>query len=268
MAIALAFFLYKEKYTDTDLPPGNYTRTCNDIQMSGNTLSANCSNGSGFTKTSYDTTIPCNYIQNINGTLECPDLPPGNYMQSCVDIQTSGNTLSAQCRNEGGGMYRTSYNTKIPCSYIQNINGTLKCQAPKPPKLPPGNYTYSCNGIQMSGNTLSANCPNGSGGFTKTSYDTTIPCNYIQNINGTLKCPDLPPGDYGSSCVDIQMSGNTLSANCMNSSGGFTRKSYDTTIPCNHITNSFDGSGGNTNTLNCVAFIPEGLNYENNSFMT
>ena len=162
------------------------------------------------------------------------DLPPGNYIRSCVDIKMSGNTLSAYCRDEDGRINKTSYDTTKPCNYIQNIKGTLICV---PPKAPPGNYTYSCNGIQMSGNTLSANCPNGSGGFTKTSYDTTIPCNYIQNINGTLECPDLPPGNYIRSCMDMQMSGNTLSADCWDEYGRINKTSYDTTKPCNNIQN-------------------------------
>ena len=73
LGIVLAFFLYKkEKYTDTDLPPGNYIRSCMDMQMSGNTLSADCWDEYGrINKTSYDTTKPCNNIQNINGTLKC-----------------------------------------------------------------------------------------------------------------------------------------------------------------------------------------------------
>lgn len=69
----------QEKYSR--LPPGNYSLTCNELEMYGNSLSATCLDFTEKPKmTMYDDANSCNYIQNIDGVLTCQPLNIDNIL--------------------------------------------------------------------------------------------------------------------------------------------------------------------------------------------
>ncbi|AVH74012.1 CVNH domain-containing protein [Nostoc sp. 'Lobaria pulmonaria (5183) cyanobiont'] len=100
--------------------PSNYQKSCNNISVFGNVLSANCSRTNGsFNKTS----IVLRGIENINGTFKVTD--PGkvsNYQFTCQNIRIRGNDLKAACKSRNGTLKWTS----TVLQGIENINGVLK----------------------------------------------------------------------------------------------------------------------------------------------
>ena len=61
--------------SSTALPSGTYRRTCSNISVNGDFLTANCEDGKGNTKESVINFKRCEYgIENNWGTLECKKL--------------------------------------------------------------------------------------------------------------------------------------------------------------------------------------------------
>ena len=57
-------------------------------------------------------------------------LPPGNYLNSCsMCTMMFGNQLNCVCNDKQGFPNNTSLSVPPRCTYIQNINGNLKCTA-------------------------------------------------------------------------------------------------------------------------------------------
>lgn len=100
--------------------PSSYHKSCNNISVHGNILSANCSRPNG---TVNQTGIVLRGIENVNGTLKVTKLGKfSNYQLSCSNIHSRGNVLLANCRRINGTAKRTS----IVLQGIENINGVLK----------------------------------------------------------------------------------------------------------------------------------------------
>ncbi|MBN3897736.1 MAG: CVNH domain-containing protein [Nostoc sp.] len=98
----------------------SYQKTCNQISVSGNVLSANCRRING---TFNETSIVLRGIENINGTFKVTDPAKiSNYQSTCDDIRIRGNDLTATCKRRNGTLKRTS----IVLQGIENINGVLK----------------------------------------------------------------------------------------------------------------------------------------------
>ena len=97
-----------------------YQESCNNISISGNVLSANCTSLTGQSRR---TSIELKGIENINGKLKITDInKPSNYQDSCTNISINGNKLSARCSKLNGRSRRTS----IVLNGIENINGILE----------------------------------------------------------------------------------------------------------------------------------------------
>lgn len=129
-------------------PPGDYVQTCRNIRMNGDHMDAECQkkNG-GWRNTALDNVSQCGGIVNNNGRLQCGSggynnggysgnynnrwnggNPPGNYVQTCRNIQTNGNRLDAECQTKDGNWRRTSLNNLDRCSGdVANDNGHLVC---------------------------------------------------------------------------------------------------------------------------------------------
>jgi hypothetical protein len=90
-------------------PAGSYSKTCSNISMSGDTLSATCTRMDGSkAQTSLQFASSCvGDIGNINGVLACAG-PNGSYSMTCTGITVSGNTLNATCRTKAGQMVPAS----------------------------------------------------------------------------------------------------------------------------------------------------------------
>ncbi|GAA6614237.1 CVNH domain-containing protein [Scytonema sp. NUACC26] len=98
----------------------NYTNSCSNIRIFGDTLSATCRRVDGsYTRTA----IKVRGIENVNGNLSYISNPNASstYQNSCTRIYVSGDTLSATCRRVNGSYNRTA----IEIPGISNINGVL-----------------------------------------------------------------------------------------------------------------------------------------------
>ncbi len=108
--------------------------------------------------------------------------PRGSYQQSCYALHMDGTQLQARCPDFNGGGNNTSLSNAHLCrADIANINGKLLCNPPT------GSFTLSCNQIDVSSGTLSAQC-------LKADAATRIPASLelngyqgvIENCNGVL----------------------------------------------------------------------------------
>lgn len=128
------------------LPYGTYSRTCQNIRMNGNMLSANCQKvDGGWRNTSIDyRSCRGSQIINDNGVLRCSGgenrggwhaggweggLPPGDYKRTCQNMYMEGDKLSGTCQKADGGWNNTSLRNVSQCrTRIVNENGNLICQ--------------------------------------------------------------------------------------------------------------------------------------------
>jgi hypothetical protein len=129
------------------LPYGSYSRTCQNIRLNGDTLSASCQKvDGGWHNTSLDyRSCRGSQIINENGNLRCGGegewhggehrggwqggLPPGDYKRTCQNMYMEGNKLSGTCQKADGGWNNTSLNNVSQCrTRIVNENGNLRCE--------------------------------------------------------------------------------------------------------------------------------------------
>jgi hypothetical protein len=100
--------------------PSSYQNSCENIRITGATLSARCRLVNGSTKS---TSILIRGIENQNGNLTYYRNPrvASSYQLSCQNIDTNGATLLARCRLVNGSTKSTS----ILIRGIENQNGNL-----------------------------------------------------------------------------------------------------------------------------------------------
>lgn len=96
----------------------SFQQSCNNIQVSGSTLSASCRRVDGSFN---NTSILIRGIANNDGRLQVTGTGPSSFQDSCSDISVAGSTLSANCRKMDGSFNRTS----ILIPGIANNNGNL-----------------------------------------------------------------------------------------------------------------------------------------------
>ncbi len=112
-------------------PGGSYEKTCRNIKVSGDTLSAQCqSTGGGWHNTKLNNFPACTSdITNVNGKLQCKQgAPKGSYTQTCKDVKVSGSTLHAKCKDQSGHDRDASLHGWAGCRDVENDNGTLHCK--------------------------------------------------------------------------------------------------------------------------------------------
>ncbi|KAB8331488.1 hypothetical protein SD80_023610 [Scytonema tolypothrichoides VB-61278] len=101
--------------------PSSYQNSCQNIGVSGATLTAQCRRRNG---TFNNTSILIRGIYNDDGNLRYTSnaTAASSYAASCQNIRVSGATLTAQCRRRNG----TFNNTSILIRGIYNDNGVLR----------------------------------------------------------------------------------------------------------------------------------------------
>jgi len=107
--------------TSTVVTPSasSYQHSCERINVSGATLSAQCKTGQGSNK---NTSILIKGISNNDGTLQFVGINiASSYQHSCENMSVSGATLTAQCKTKQG----INKNTSIPIPGIHNMDGNL-----------------------------------------------------------------------------------------------------------------------------------------------
>jgi CVNH domain len=146
-------------------------------------------------------------------------VPYGSYQQTCQDIRSNGDRLSARCQREDGGWNDTSLDYRNCRGGVINDNGNLRCgggdnrgydhrdydnrgydnrdydNRSYEPRghwehgLPPGDYKRTCRNMSVNGDRLNATCERVDGGWKNTSLKHFDRCqSMIVNDNGNLRC--------------------------------------------------------------------------------
>jgi hypothetical protein len=114
------------------LPSGSYSRTCNDAQMIGSVLTANCKDQNGVTIRTRLYVRDCwGDVTNEQGELVCSNrrAPDGNYSRSCNACNTVGSALRCTCKDTKQNSIRTTLDL-ASCQWgsgITNKDGHLQC---------------------------------------------------------------------------------------------------------------------------------------------
>jgi CVNH domain-containing protein len=191
-------------------PNGSFTQTCRDVSVRWNVLRARCQTADGrWVDSSLDQYSRCKGdISNENGQLRCAYAgrgwgrdndrddrgrgygPRGSYSQTCRDIRTRGNNLSAVCQNVDGQWVGSTLNNFDRCaSEIVNDDGRLECTRRGGRLVPAGTYSETCRNVYVRGDTLRAECQNRGGGWNWSQLNDWDDCRRgIENDDGRLRC--------------------------------------------------------------------------------
>ncbi|HBE21694.1 MAG TPA: hypothetical protein DEG17_09100 [Cyanobacteria bacterium UBA11149] len=115
-------------------------------------------------------------------------IPEGSYTQTCRNVYTNGDTLSATCQTANGRWKRTELQSFSRCvSDISNQNGNLRCEFVY---IPEGSYKQTCQRITPIDDTLTAICRKIDGGWMETRLENYRHCRNgsVDNLDGLLVC--------------------------------------------------------------------------------
>ena len=194
--IIIASLLLSTDSFAQNYPPGNYKRTCTDLIKIGHMLEAKCRKEDGTWQSTVLFYGSCNGpIHNNNGQLTCNQggggnwLPPGNYKNSCRNMNVNGDILQAQCQRRDGSWRFTSIDYDECYDDITNQNGRLRCgQRHHNNMLPRGSYKQTCRDLSVNGDILNAQCQNRNGNWRWSSIDFGDCYGEVVNRNGRLVC--------------------------------------------------------------------------------
>lgn len=155
------------------VPQGSYLQSCKYISLSGQTLSATCSNTIGEPIKSTLGLGACDSgstVSNEHGHLVCDrmssTLPQGSYLQSCKYINYwDGINLMATCDNTAKQPIVTGFDYKDTCaagSTVSNYHGHLTCDNLSS-TVPKGSYLQSCFVFSNGGGRITALCKKSEG---------------------------------------------------------------------------------------------------------
>jgi len=125
-AFLFAFLVSFNLVVDQAMATGQFTKTCEEINISGSTLSATCQKADGYTLNDSSLNLD-QYIGNLDGTLSWGDK---DFSKTCENIalaQLLFNkqlVVTAQCEKKDGISYEQS-DIELD-AHIANIDGTLK----------------------------------------------------------------------------------------------------------------------------------------------
>jgi CVNH domain len=143
--------------------------------------------------------------------------PYGSYQQTCREIRSDDDRLSARCQRADGGWNDTSLDFRNCRGEVINDNGNLRCGGDGDNRgyenrgyrdrdadnraddhrgygrweggLPPGDYKRTCRNMSVSDDRLYATCERVDGGWKNTTLRHFDRCqSKIVNDNGNLRC--------------------------------------------------------------------------------
>jgi hypothetical protein len=186
-------------------PSGSFTQSCRDISVRWGVMRARCQTRDGrWVDTSLDQYSRCNgEITNEDGELRCGGrgfdhdrdrgrgyAPPGSYSQTCRDIRTRGDDLTAVCMTANRQWVDTALDHFNRCvGEIVNDDGRLECTRQGGRLVPRGSYSESCRNIYVRGDYLRAECQDRRGGWNWSQLNDWDDCRHgIVNDDGRLRC--------------------------------------------------------------------------------
>jgi len=195
--------------TQSGEPRGSFTQTCRDISVRWGVLRARCqTRDNQWLDTSLQGYGRCTSdISNENGQLRCGgsggnyggnygggnygrNVPGGSYTQTCREIRTHGNGLTAVCQTVGGDWVRTTLDHYNRCAgEIVNDDGNLQCTRRGGRLVPAGSYSQSCRNVYVRGDYLRAQCQSRDGRWLWSQLNEWDDCRRgIENDDGRLRC--------------------------------------------------------------------------------
>jgi hypothetical protein len=231
------------------VPGGSYTQTCQDISVNQRTLVARCKDRSGALKLVILPEFPAcvGEVVNDNGQLRCDFYrhpPDGSYKQSCevttVDLRRG---LKSTCKDRSGRWRETYLGEFESCQGdIFNDDGVLRCNRTTAIN---GSYSQTCENIYLQGDTLHGTCRKLDGKLIKTELGSVSQCQgEVANVNGALTCykgsANLPAGSFSQTCINLVLSGATLTGDCVNLNGVFTKSTLEV-ADCRSGVSNIDG---------------------------
>jgi len=195
--VLLASLLINTDTLAQQYPPGNYKESCTDLLKVGHMLEAKCRKEDGTWQSTVLFYGRCNGpIHNNNGQLTCNQggggnnrLPPGDYKNSCRDMNVNGDILQAQCQRSDGSWRFTSIDYDECYNDITNRNGRLVCgRRHHNNMLPRGSYKQTCRDFSINRDVLQAQCQKRNGELRWSSIDFGDCYEDIANRNGRLVC--------------------------------------------------------------------------------
>ena len=114
---------------------GNFNQSCSAVYIEGNTLHGLCKTfGQNQVRESHlsDFVSCLDPIRNMDGWLDCPKgdgIIWGTYWETCRDVSSHGNTVTATCRMRSGQYHTSTLNLKACPTRTgpENQNGSLGC---------------------------------------------------------------------------------------------------------------------------------------------
>ncbi len=219
--------------------------TCNDVSLSGTTLTATgCNNGKGSTYDPASINLD-EKIGNDNGNITTKF---GGAKDSCKDVKLEGNQLKGQCKDKVGNYQDTSFDISY---HLQNTGSKLNFMP-----------SQMCNSFTLNGTMLGAKCggndatpvdlkncvsvssdgmiigmQKGQTSFTGNGCTITpagvLSCgegktqtiNLVQYVgnSSTLSCNvamTTPPSGLNNECYDMKLEGDKITGSCANGLGG------------------------------------------------
>lgn len=211
------------------LPAGSFSQTCRDVRVRWNVLLARCQARDGqWVETSLQQYSRCgNQISNEDGQLRCGNsgrewdrdrdrdrdrdwnrdrdrdrdrdgdydrgrgyAPRGSYAQTCREIRTRGDDLTAVCQSMNGQWMPTTLDGYNRCvGEIVNDDGRLECTRRGGRVVPVGSYSQTCRNVYVRGDTLRAQCQDRGGNWTWSQLNDWDGCRRgIENEDGRLRC--------------------------------------------------------------------------------
>jgi CVNH domain len=210
------------------MPRGSFVQSCRDVRVRWNVLLARCQARDGrWVDASLEQYSRCNNeISNEDGQLRCGREfvrdrdrdwdrdrdrdrdrdhdrdrdrdhdrgrgyePGGSYAQTCREVRTRGNDLTAVCQNMNGQWVGSTLNGYDRCvGEIVNDDGRLECTRRGGRLVPAGSYSQTCRNIYVRGDVLRAQCQDREGRWLWSQLDDWDGCRRgIQNDGGRLRC--------------------------------------------------------------------------------
>lgn len=198
---------------------GSFTQTCRDIRVRWGVLRARCQTRDGqWVDASLEQYARCNNdIRNQDGQLRCGGNgygrdrdydrdrdgdrdrgrdrdrgygPSGSYSQSCREVRTRGDDLTAVCQTMNGQWVESTLDHYDRCSgEIVNDDGQLQCTRTGGRVVPVGSYSQSCRYVYVRGDYLRAQCQDRDGNWRWSQLNDWDDCRRgIVNDDGRLRC--------------------------------------------------------------------------------
>ncbi|RJX32248.1 MAG: hypothetical protein C4525_10900 [Desulfarculus sp.] len=157
-------------------------------------------------------------------------LPPGSYQGTCRDCYTEGTELRCECQDRDANWRQARIRYKRCEWAVMNDNGRLACEDARHAP-PPGSWRDSCRSWRVRGDTLSAECKDRYGSWSRTRVNYKKCRGGVVNDDGRLVCEGdagpAPGGTWQASCRNWRRVKDTLHAECRNRRGDWVRSSLN-----------------------------------------